>query len=100
MDKDLIENIIAEAPSEEPDRQAFFKEECAKILSCMAKERNRELTFHVNTFGCQMNAKDSEKLARISRISDTGRLILKMPILYCSIPVPSVKMPTSGFMDV
>ncbi|MBR3401414.1 MAG: tRNA (N6-isopentenyl adenosine(37)-C2)-methylthiotransferase MiaB [Parasporobacterium sp.] len=70
MDKDLIENIIAEAPSEEPDRQAFFKEECAKILSCMAKERNRELTFHVNTFGCQMNAKDSEKLARI--LTDIG----------------------------
>ena len=70
MDKDLIENIIAEAPSEEPERQAFFKEECKKILSGIAKERNRELTFHVNTFGCQMNAKDSEKLARI--LTDIG----------------------------
>jgi len=70
MDKDLIENIIAEAPSEEPERQAFFKEECAKLLSGIAKERNRELTFHVNTFGCQMNAKDSEKLARI--LTDIG----------------------------
>ena len=70
MDKDLIENIMAEAPSEEPERQAFFKEECAKLLSGIAKERNRELTFHVNTFGCQMNAKDSEKLARI--LTDIG----------------------------
>ena len=70
MDKDLIENIMAEAPSEEPERQAFFKEECAKLLFGIAKERNRELTFHVNTFGCQMNAKDSEKLARI--LTDIG----------------------------
>ena len=65
MDRDLIENIIAEAPLQEPERQAFFKEECAKILSGIVKERGKALSFHVNTFGCQMNAKDSEKLSRI-----------------------------------
>ncbi len=31
----------------------------------MEKEAGRRLTFHITTFGCQMNARDSEKLAGI-----------------------------------
>ena len=65
IDKDLKENILSEAPLEEPARQYFFIEECRKILSRISEEKGRSLTCCVNTFGCQMNAKDSEKLLGI-----------------------------------
>ena len=43
--------------------------QCIKIASQLVKERadkaGRLLTYHVTTFGCQMNARDSEKLKGI-----------------------------------
>ena len=65
IDEELKQNILSEAPSDEPARQLFFIEECRKILSERAEELKRHLTCCVNTFGCQMNAKDSEKLLGI-----------------------------------
>ncbi len=65
IDEELKQNILAEAPSEEPDRQYFFIEECRKIVSGISEEKGRSLTACINTFGCQMNAKDSEKLLGI-----------------------------------
>ena len=65
MDLDLLTNILEEAPKQEPERQYFFAEECKKIVSYKSKEKGRPLTCCINTFGCQMNAKDSEKLLGI-----------------------------------
>ena len=50
------------APGKEPDRQRFFMDKCRKLLALKEKEFGRKLTFNDQTFGCQMNFKDSEKL--------------------------------------
>lgn len=64
MTLDKFENMMAEsvAPTAEPDRQYYFIEQ-AKAWMAEQKERlGRALTACVVTFGCQMNARDSEKL--------------------------------------
>ena len=58
-------DINAPIPEKEPARQYYFMELIKKELKQQSKEMNRPLTFNVQTFGCQMNAKDSEKLAGI-----------------------------------
>ena len=62
---ETINKIIENAPSMEPSRQYYFISECKKIISEISAEKKRPLTFNISTFGCQMNAKDSEKLAGI-----------------------------------
>ena len=62
---ELKENILSEAPLKEPERQYFFMEECRKLVSRISAEKGRLLKACINTFGCQMNAKDSEKLCGI-----------------------------------
>lgn len=52
-------------PSREPERQYYFMELLKEELKKQKEELGRDLTFNVQTFGCQMNAKDSEKLAGI-----------------------------------
>lgn len=59
------ENMYAAAPAEEPQRQYYFIERARGHLEKMKKEAGRPLTFCVTTFGCQMNARDSEKLSGI-----------------------------------
>ena len=58
-------DIILEAPVSEPERQYYFIEKARKQLEEKKKEAGRDLTFCVTTFGCQMNARDSEKLVGI-----------------------------------
>lgn len=53
------------APATEPERQNFFIEKCARIVEKKEAQLGRKLTASVNTYGCQMNAKDSEKLSGI-----------------------------------
>ena len=65
IDEELKQNILDEAPLEEPSRQFYFIEECRKIVASISGEKGRPLTACINTFGCQMNAKDSEKLSGI-----------------------------------
>ena len=81
-----FEMIRATAPEEEGARQYYFIEQAKKLWkqqffrledSGEAKERygeamlselqaeNKYGTFHIATFGCQMNARDSEKLCGI-----------------------------------
>lgn len=57
--------VISNAPETEPERQAYFIEACKAIIADKAKDKGRPLTCHISTFGCQMNAKDSEKLEGI-----------------------------------
>ena len=60
-----IEEILTEidleqpAPAEEPMRQYYFMEKARRLVKTQAETLGRPLTFHVTTFGCQMNARDS-----------------------------------------
>lgn len=49
----------------EPERQYYFMELAKELVEEKSKEAGRKLTFCVVTFGCQMNARDSEKLEGI-----------------------------------
>ncbi len=49
-------------PTEEPARQRYFIAKCRELVRERAKQAGRPLTFYDQTFGCQMNFKDSEKL--------------------------------------
>ncbi|MDD7114086.1 MAG: tRNA (N6-isopentenyl adenosine(37)-C2)-methylthiotransferase MiaB [Lachnospiraceae bacterium] len=55
-------NINGPAPKEEPERQRYFIAKCRDLLKRRENELGRKLTFYDQTFGCQMNFKDSEKL--------------------------------------
>lgn len=57
-----IKNIL---PDNEPEKQLFYIERLKEYYSNKCKELGREMTYHVSTFGCQMNFKDSEKLAGV-----------------------------------
>ena len=65
--KNLPENFYAEdvAAMEEYEKQQFFLEKLKKIISDLENKKGRKLTCNVTTFGCQMNARDSEKLLGI-----------------------------------
>ncbi len=67
MDNQIIDNTgLAQAPpQEEPARQYYFIEMAKACLKQLAAQKGSPLTFHVSTFGCQMNARDSEKLVGI-----------------------------------
>ena len=69
MDLDKIDldkiDIHAEPPAQEPARQYYFMAKCRWIVQKKEQELGRRLTCHTETFGCQMNARDSEKLAGI-----------------------------------
>ena len=52
-------------PVTEPKRQYYFIEKAKEKLTKLKEEEKREFTFCVTTFGCQMNARDSEKLVGI-----------------------------------
>ena len=54
-----------EIPITEPQRQFYFMNLAKELLKKKEEEVGRKLTFHVTTFGCQMNARDSEKLIGI-----------------------------------
>lgn len=58
-------DIMNEAPEKEPYRQYYFMAILRKQVKKLRKKLGRPLTFCTQTFGCQMNAKDSEKLAGI-----------------------------------
>ncbi len=52
-------------PVMEPDRQYYFINLCKEQFFDIRAKKNRELTYCVTTFGCQMNSHDSEKLKGI-----------------------------------
>lgn len=55
-------DIMADAPANEPERQYYFIKKASFYVKKQEEELGRKLTFFVKTFGCQMNARDSEKL--------------------------------------
>ena len=62
-----FDQIYKDAPAAEPERQYYFIEQARKLVKKRSEELGRPLFFCCVTFGCQMNAKDSEKLAGILR---------------------------------
>ncbi len=64
LDLDSID-LSLEAPLEEPARQYYFMAKARKYVKAMSEKLGRPLFSVVKTFGCQMNARDSEKLAGI-----------------------------------
>lgn len=52
-------------PNTEAEAQFYYIDKCAKIVAEKAAKLGRRLTYHISTFGCQMNFKDSEKLAGV-----------------------------------
>lgn len=58
-------DLTAAAPAEEPERQYYFMALARTRTEELKKELSRPLTAHIETFGCQMNFKDSEKLQGI-----------------------------------
>lgn len=63
----MEETII---PIEEPKRQGYFISCLNDIIQLKTMEKGRQPSYKVVTFGCQMNARDSEKLAGI--LTDIG----------------------------
>ena len=61
---DMI-NRKTQIPTMEPARQFYFMNLLREYNEKKSAELGRKLTYHIETFGCQMNAKDSEKLAGI-----------------------------------
>ena len=68
--QEQLDQILQEAPVSEPERQFYFVDECRRIVKQLEEKKGSPLTACINTFGCQMNAKDSEKLLGI--LKDIG----------------------------
>ncbi len=64
MDLSTID-LTAPIPEDETGRQYYFMAKAAKYVAELETKLGRKPTCCVNTFGCQMNARDSEKLVGI-----------------------------------
>lgn len=61
---------LEQVPVEEPQRQYYFMKKCRELIRERQEKTGKPFRFCITTFGCQMNAKDSEKLDGILR--ETG----------------------------
>jgi tRNA-2-methylthio-N6-dimethylallyladenosine synthase len=64
LDYDAID-LTQAPPTEEPQRQAYFIAKCRQYVNGFKEKFGRYPTAVTQTFGCQMNARDSEKLMGI-----------------------------------
>ena len=87
--KDIIDKIdvTGEAPMSDPERQYYFIAKAKEKVSALKEELGRTPTACVNTFGCQMNARDSEKIVGILEI--VGYEMIEKELL--NIPKESVR---------
>ena len=58
-------DITKTPPAHEPERQYYYMAKAKDFVEKKSKEIGRPMTYFVKTFGCQMNARDSEKLVGI-----------------------------------
>ena len=56
------QDLAKDPPETEPDRQYYFIRKCQELVKKKSEELGRPLTCSLTSFGCQMNARDSEKL--------------------------------------
>ena len=64
LDLDMVDTSKP-APEFEPNRQFYFMAKARSWVKKKSEELGRPMTFFTQTFGCQMNARDSEKLVGI-----------------------------------
>ena len=71
IQKDVLEEKMEDyrqagaAPQSEPERQYYFMARARELVADLSEKLGRKPTCCVVTFGCQMNARDSEKLLGI-----------------------------------
>lgn len=58
-------DITKEAPITEPQRQLYYMAKLKKWAVSRSEKLGRPLYYSISTFGCQMNSRDSEKIAGI-----------------------------------
>ncbi len=58
-------DLTAEPPTNEPERQYYFMAKVRQYVKQKSAALGRSLSFFTQTFGCQMNSRDSEKLQGI-----------------------------------
>lgn len=63
------QDLTRQPPETEPARQYYFIKKAREIIDAESKKLGRRLTADAETFGCQMNAKDSEKLTGILELT-------------------------------
>ena len=82
----MYTEIDDNAPLMEPQRQFYYMEQCKKYVDKMKEKLGRTPTFCVQTFGCQMNFHDSEKIIAILEKTMSNSLfqtgILNLNIRY------------------
>lgn len=64
VDLDSV-NVDCSPPDIEPQRQYYFMAKCREWVQEFERKNGRRPTAFTQTFGCQMNARDSEKLSGI-----------------------------------
>lgn len=62
--KEIYDKVFLEAPTEEPQRQLYFIDRVKEVVE-LKKSEGYEAKAMVNVIGCQMSAKDGEKLQGI-----------------------------------
>lgn len=86
-------DITKTPPAHEPERQYYYMAKAKDFVEKKSKEIGRPMTYFVKTFGCQMNARDSEKLVGIlEQIGYVEGTDEHSDLLYTT-PVPYVRMP-------
>ncbi len=58
-------DLTKEPDKQEPQRQWYYIAKCREAIKARSEEIGRPLTYCITTFGCQMNSRDSEKIAGI-----------------------------------
>lgn len=64
IDYDFL-SVRAAEPLTEPDRQYYYIDRVSEVIGLITLNLRRPLTFSCQTFGCQMNFRDSEKICGI-----------------------------------
>lgn len=57
--------LLEQAPDNEPERQYYYMAQCKKLVADISNSKGRTLKVYNLVVGCQMNAKDSEKILGI-----------------------------------
>lgn len=88
-------DITKTPPAHEPERQYYYMAKAKDFVEKKSKEIGRPMTYFVKTFGCQMNARDSEKLVGIlEQIGYVEGIDEHSDLLYTT-PAPYVRMLTT-----
>lgn len=69
-------------------------EQVKKLVEAESAKKGRPLTCFINTFGCQMNARDSEKLLGILKEAGYEEGTMRIQISSSTIHAPFVRTRT------